>query len=135
GGRHFPLAATRDESVVQYDVVHRPGPYQERVRGVGGPLVAMAAAFHNQAQVMVAREVDACYDLSGVARLHRKNAGCWRPGIQPAGNFGPRRLIANVEGIANVGADVLARRATWLALARVEERLHLDEIAADRVVE
>src|SRR5262249_52039326 len=56
-----PRASSRTalglERVVQRDRAHLVGPDEERVGGVGGAEVAVAAALHDEAQAMLAREV------------------------------------------------------------------------------
>ena len=60
-------AALRDERVVQRDAVHRARPDQQRVGGIGRALVAVAAAFDDQPQMLFAREVDGGNDVFGLA--------------------------------------------------------------------
>ena len=82
------LAALGDERVVHDDGLHPPGPDEQRVGGVRRALVAVAAALDDQAQVVLAREVDRGDDIGGVARGDRVDARLRRPGIDPAEGLG-----------------------------------------------
>ena len=54
---HRPTSL-RDEGVVQGHRVDVPGPDQQRIRRVGGTEIAVAAALDDEAQVVLAREVE-----------------------------------------------------------------------------
>src|SRR5205823_2554889 len=134
GGHGWCLAraAAGDERFVQGHPVHRARPDEERVGRVRGAEVAVAGALHDEAELVVTREIDAGDDIRRVARPDRIDARRRRPGVEPAGNLRARGLIADIEGVMDVGEDLAARRATALPAAGVEERLHLEEIPPDR---
>ena len=134
-GLRLALAAARDEGLVQLHLVHRTRPDEERVGRVGGAEIAVAGALHDEAELLLAREVDSRDDIRRVACPDRIDARRRRPGVEPAGNLRARGLIADIEGVMEVGEDLAACRAIALLAAGVEERLHPGEIPPDRVVE
>src|SRR5579863_1123488 len=70
-----------------------------------------------------------------MARLDGIRAGGRHPGVEPARNRRPGRLVANVEGIADGLLDIDARRPIRRRRARCEERARLDEISAHRLLQ
>ncbi len=133
--RVLPRAALRYEGVVQHHLVHWPRPDQQRIGGVRGSLVAVPAALDDQAQFVVAREVHRGNDIGGGLGRHRIGAGCRHPGVDPAGGLGSGRLIADVIGISQQPEQVLAGRGVGRIPARRDQRLNLDQSAADTLVE
>ncbi len=91
----------------------------------------MAAAFDDQPQIVLAREIDRCRHVGGVSRGNRVDAGGGAPRVQPAGDLRARRLVAEIEGVTRVLQHVETFGALRFRRARCEQRLHLDEIAAD----
>ena len=65
-------AALGDERVVERDVVHPARPDQQRVGRVRGAQVAVAAALHDQPQVVVAREIHRRDDVLVCCRPPRR---------------------------------------------------------------
>ena len=128
-------AARGHEGFVQGHLVHRARPDEQRVGRVGGALVAVAAALHDSAQLVCAREVDRRGDVGAVrAPLpHRRSRR--RPGVEPAGHL--RCPPADRRG--RTGLRMLAsssgRRRPRARCAGGEQRLHREQVAADRGVE
>ena len=77
------LAPSRHERIVHRDLVHGAGPDQQGVRGVRGALITVASAFDDQAQMVLAREVDRGGDVISISGGDRINAGLGGPGIGP----------------------------------------------------
>ena len=113
-----PSTTLRNEVIVQGHLVHVPGPNQERIRRIGGALVTVPAAFDDQAQIVLPREVDRCDHVSGVLRRNRIGAGLRSPGIDPAAGLRQRRLVANKVRILQARERFLADRALWHCRAR-----------------
>src|SRR5262245_36759212 len=69
------FAAGRDESLMKADRRHFAGPNEQRVRRVGGPLIAVSSAFDHNAQRVGAGKIDGSRDV--ICRLSRngKDAG------------------------------------------------------------
>ena len=134
-GADFAFAALRHERVVQRHLVHRARPDQQRVGRVRCALIAVAGAFHDEAQIVVAREIHRRRDVAARSRLHRIGAGRRRPGVEPAGDLRAAGLVAEIERIADVRERVDASRAAWVRSRRRRTAWRRDQIAADRLVQ
>ena len=88
--------------------VHRPCPHQERIGRVRRALIAVAASLDDQAQPVVAREIDGGGNVGGAVRHHGERARVRPPRIQPARNLGAGRLVAQVERIAQALESIQA---------------------------
>src|ERR1051325_5249181 len=62
------LAARRNKCIVQLDGVHVTCPDEERVWSIGEAEIAMPATLENEAELVVAGEVDGGDDVSGILR-------------------------------------------------------------------
>jgi hypothetical protein len=51
-------ASLADECIVQNNLVHRPGPDQERVRGVGSAKTTVTATFYDETKIVGPSEVE-----------------------------------------------------------------------------
>src|SRR5207244_11739462 len=117
------FTAAAEEGFVQRQAAHRASPDEERVGRVGGAEVAVAGALHDEAELLLAREVDARDDIRRVACPDRIDARRRRPGVEPAGNLRARGLVADIEGVMEVGEDLAASRASGLPAEGDEGRL------------
>ena len=134
--RRVPSRASgADECVVQRDGVHPARPDQQRIRRVGGALVAVAAALDDQAQIVLAGEVDRGDDVRSRAGRHRVGARPRRPGVDPAEGLRQPDLVAEVVGILQALEDPRARGALRRCAASGKRRADLDEPAPDIPVE
>src|SRR4029077_5002876 len=97
--------------------------------------VAVAGAFDDEAQGVLAREVDPGDDIRRVARFQRVDARARRPDIEPTRYLGAGGQIADEKGIVDVGGNLHAGRSTRLLLTGREQGVHRDQIAAHGVVE
>ena len=99
---HRPTSL-RDEGVVQGHRVHVPGPDQQRIRRVGGTEIAVAAALDDEAQVVLASEVDRGDDIPSRLGRHGEYARLSAPGIEPAGGLRQPDLVADVGSFGRRG--------------------------------
>ncbi len=126
-------AALRHERRPQGDPPHPPGPDHQGVGAVRGPLVAVTGTLDDQTHAPFPREVDRRGDVGGAPGRHGEGARGRGPGVEPAGDLGPARLIADPEGV-----EVVARRlrsaggALAIAGAALEQGPDRDQIAARR---
>src|SRR5204862_1824533 len=93
-----PFASFRDKGIVQGDFVHRARPNQQRIRRIGGALITVAAAFDDQAKIVLSREVYGGDNVFGLRRGKSVEAGCRGPRIHPAGGLSETWLVTNVVG-------------------------------------
>ena len=116
---------------MQGDVVHFASPDQQGIRGIGGALVAVAAAFHHQPQVIIAGEIDGSDNVLGASGNDRVSARCRSPALEPAGGLRATRLFANEIGIFHLLDPRRAGRAAGGVGAWSERGRHRDEITPD----
>src|SRR5277367_752390 len=77
------LAAPRHEGIVQRYGVHLARPDHQRVDGIGGALVAVTTALHDESQIVLPSEVHGRDDVVGRAYFDRIGALARSPSIQP----------------------------------------------------
>src|SRR5271168_490113 len=109
------LASLGNERGVHLDIVHLPGPDQQRIRRIRGALITVASALDRQAQIIFAGEINRRRDVLGVSGRHCINAGLGSPRIDPSEALGESRLIADKIGIFEVLPELLSRRARWVS--------------------
>ena len=112
-GGDLALAALRREGVVERHRVHRARPDQQRVGRVGGSLIAVARAFHDEAQRVVAGEIHRRRDVGGVdaPSPHRR----WAPAS--------RRRASRKAGCRRAGRRDRRDSGHWRKLRRRRRRL------------
>src|SRR5580704_2147816 len=66
--RMSAVASLWNKRRVHGDVIHVPGPNQQRIGRVRSSLIAVAAAFYDQAQIIFASKVHGCRNVVGVSR-------------------------------------------------------------------
>ena len=132
---HGVLASIRHERIVHLDVVHVARPDQQRVGRVGRALVAVAAAFDRETQVIFACEIHSRGNVLGVARRDRIHAGLRSPRIDPSQGFCEPRRIADEVGIFEVLREFLGGVAIRIGLENRKREVHLDQVSADRFIE
>jgi hypothetical protein len=59
-------------------------------------LIAVAAPFDDQPQLVLAREVDCGDDIGSGPGRDSVSAGCRHPSVDPSDRLSPRRLIADI---------------------------------------
>jgi hypothetical protein len=124
-------AAQGDEGVVELDVPHRVGPDQQRIGSVGAAEIAVAAALHDDAQIVGAGEVDRSGHVGGRCGGDDVGAGRWGPGVEIARDLGSRRLILDEEGVFQQLHQGAALGALGRGLARRQHRDGARQPAAD----
>jgi hypothetical protein len=62
----------------------------------------VSAAFHDQTQPVLAREVYGCGNVVGISCGNGINTGLGSPRIRPAQGLRESRLVADVKGIIQV---------------------------------
>src|SRR5450755_2224944 len=102
------------ERVMQGDLMHFACPDQQGVGRVRRTLVAVAAAFHHQSQIVFTREVDGSDYVLGAMSSYCICAGRSGPSIEPAGGLCPPCLLSNEIRVLHLrnarGACRAARR-------------------------
>src|ERR1035441_1283642 len=101
------LASLRNECGMHRDVVHVPRPNQKRIRRIRGALVAVAAAFDHQAQVILAGKIHGLSNVMGSSCRDRVNAWFGSPSVNPSQGLRESRLIADVIWISDVLPETL----------------------------
>ena len=104
-----------------------PGPDQQRVGRIRRALVAVAAALDDQAQIVVAGEIDRGDDVRRGLGGDGIDARRRRPRIDPAGGLRRAGLVANVVRISQVLQHVLAGCAVNVRRTGGKRRLHLHQ--------
>jgi len=94
--RLLARAALPDEGVMQADVIHLSRPDQQRICCVGSALVAVPAAFYDQAQMVITRKIDRGDNICRVLGGDRVDTRLRGPGIDPATGLRQSRLVAEV---------------------------------------
>jgi hypothetical protein len=95
----------------------------------------VAAAFDDQAQIVLACEIDSGDHVSGASGSHSVSARRGRPPIYPAGGLRRTGLIADIVGGLQVLDDFLAGCAFRSVRTGNERGLHLDETAIHILVQ
>ncbi len=129
----FSRATLANERIVHHDVVHGPRPHKERVGRVGRPLVTVPAAFDDQAQIVLPREVHRCNDVFGFPGGDGEDAWFGSPRIDPPGGLGEGRVIADVKWILEPGEEF--RACLWIVLTGRERGFNFGEAAFNRARE
>ncbi len=78
------IAVSGHETLVKLDLTHRARPDQQRIGSVGSALITVSAAFHDEAQIVLAREVDCRHHIGAGVGDDGVLARCRRPGVEPA---------------------------------------------------
>jgi hypothetical protein len=128
-------ATFADKGVVRGDRVHRMRPDQQRVRRVGRALVAVAAAFDDKPQIVLAGEIDSRRHVARVMRGDRIDAACCGPSVDPSGALRRARMVLNEIGVAQVFDGCLTGGGSRIARATGKRRLDLDEAPAEALLE
>src|SRR5258708_17390232 len=129
------LASLGNERGMHRDIVHVPRPNQKRIRRVGGTLVAMAAAFDDQAQVIFAGKFTAFGDVMCISCRDRVNAWLGDPRIHPSQRLSESRLLADVVWIFYVLQETLGRGAGRIGLEYRKRKVYCNQISADCIIE
>ena len=135
GLRLVVRASLGDKGVVQSDVVEVARPDEKRIGRVGGALVAVAATFDDEAEMIFACEIYGSGDILSIARGDRINTGFGGPGIGPSHGLGEGGGVSDEEGVAEVLEEFLTLRSGGRGLTFSEGELDRDEIAADLLLE
>ena len=128
-------AARADERIVQRHGVHVARPDEKRVGGVGCSLIAVAAALHDEPQIVHPCEIDRGDHI--LNRLGGDGVDAWfrRPRADPAERLGEPDLVAEIVGILQLLEDLLASSVGRSADAIGERRADLDEAPAHIAIE
>ena len=116
---------------MQLDPIHGASPDEERVGRVGGPLIAVSAAFYDESQVVVASKIYGGNYMGGLPGRNGIDAGRGLPRVQPSRDLRATRLIANVEGVCQVLNRLTTTRVPRSPVAGTEQRGHLEKLAVD----
>ena len=91
--------------------MHMTRPNQERIGRVRCALIAVAAAFYDEAQIVFAGKIDSGSDVGGVSCGDGVDAGFGGPSVDPALGLGNARIVANVVRVFQVFEKGFAVRA------------------------
>ena len=113
GGTRCDTAHTAfaDEGIMERDGIHAPRPDEERVRRARIAEVAVAAAFDDETEPMLAGEVHGGGDVRCVLGGDGIGARFRRPGVRPAERLRQRGVIADEVGIPEILEEL---RAGWI---------------------
>src|SRR5690242_11729532 len=128
-------ASLRDEVVMERYAVHMPGPDQQRIRCIRPAEVAVAATLDDQPQIVLARKVDRCDDITRYFGRHGIDARRKHPGINPPGGLRQTDLVTDVIGIFQFPEEIAAGCPIRCVPADAQRRLHLDQPTPDLSVE
>ena len=117
------------------DVVHVPGPNQQRIGRIGGALVAVAAALDHQAQIIFARKIHRRSDVVGISCRDRVYARLGSPRIDPSQGLREPGLIADVVRISQVLREALGCGACRIGFEYRKREIDGNQISADRIIE
>ena len=95
----------------------------------------MAATFHNEAQIVVAGEVDGGDNVLGVSDGDRVGARCRSPTTEPAGGLRAARLFSDEIGVLHFLDPRRTRRALGRVHAWGERGGHGDELSPDLLLQ
>ena len=95
-------ASACDERAVQRDVVHVAHPYEKRIGRARRALVAVAATLDDEAQIVLACEVDGGDDIVRCPRCDGEYARRRLPDVGPAQRVRQSRLVADVVRILQI---------------------------------
>jgi hypothetical protein len=124
----------RNEIVMQDDQVHAPRPDQQRIRCIRSAEIAMAAAFYDQPQIVVAGEIDRGNDVTGRLGCHCIDARLRFPGIDPPRRLRQGDVVADVIGILEFVEASAASCSIRRFAAGAQRRNHLHEPPPDCLV-
>src|SRR6202044_3822954 len=126
------LATIRNKILLDSNVMHMTCPNQERIGRVRCALIAVAAAFYDEAQIVFAGKIDSGSDVGGVSCGGGVDAGFGGPRVDPAQGLGNAGIVANVVGVFHVCEERFAVRALWRGRACVDRKIDLNQAAANR---
>ena len=129
------LASLRNECGMHRDIVHVPGPNQQRIGRVGCALVAVAAALDHQAQVIFAGKIHRLGNVMGISCRDGVNAWFGSPCVDPSQGLREPGLIADVVWIFQVLREKLGRGARRIGFEYRKRKIDRNQISADRIIE
>src|SRR5215813_6797733 len=124
------LASLRNECGMHRDIVHVPGPNQERIWRVGRALVAVAAALDHQAQVIFARKIHGLGNVVGISCSDCVNAWFGSPCIDPSQGLRESRLIANEIWISQILGELLGCGTRRIRFEYRKRKVYRNQISA-----
>ena len=128
-------ATLRHERIMERNIVHRARPDQQRIGRIRRAVKAVAAAFDDQAQIVLAGEIDGGRDIGGSLGGDRIDARRRRPGVSPAGALRRPGLVADEERIAQIAQKLLAGGRVGIVGAGLQRCFDLDEAPADHLLQ
>src|ERR1700728_1395457 len=129
------FTSMRHKGGVHLDVMHVPSPYQQRIGRVRSTLIAMAAAFDHEAQIVFARKVHRSGNIIGISRCDSVNTWLGGPCVNPTQSLREAGLVADVVGVLQTFQNFLAIGAFPTRGARGNRKIYRKQIPTDRVVE
>jgi hypothetical protein len=80
----------------------------------------VAAALDDEAEIVVAGEIDRGSNIGGRLRRHGKDAGLRGPGVNPPRGLGQRRVVPDVVRVLELAEQLVARQADRVVAADAE---------------
>ena len=117
------------------DIVHVSRPNQKRIRRIGRPLVAVAAALDNQAQVIITGKIHGLSNVVGISCRDRVSAWFGSPCVDPSQGLRESRLIADIIRISQVRREKLDCGACRISFESREGKVYRNQISADCIIE
>ena len=91
--------------------MHMTCPNQERIGRVRCALIAVAAPFYDEAQIVFAGKIHGGSDVVGVSCSDGVDTGFGGPGVDPAQGLGYTGVVANIVGVFQICEESFAVRA------------------------
>src|SRR6202044_351443 len=98
-------------------------------------LIAVAAAFHHQTQIILTGEVDRCRNVVRIPRCDGEHARFREPRVDPSEGLGEARLLADIVWILDVRDQALAASTTDILDARLDRKFHRNQVSVNSVIE
>jgi len=128
------LATTRNEILLDGNVMHMMCPNQERIGRVRCALIAVATSFDDEPQIVVAGKIYGGCDVVGISCSNSVDTRFGGPTADPAQGLGDAGGIADVEGVFQICEESFALRALGRGHACVHRKIDLNQVASDRLL-
>ena len=120
-------AARAHERIVHRHGVHVARPDEKRVGGVGGSLIAVAAAFHHETQIVFPRKIDRGDDIPRRFGGDGVDARLRRPSFDPTERLSESHFVPKVVRALELLKQLLTSGVRRSTHAVCKRRAHLDE--------
>ena len=95
----------------------------------------MPAAFDDEAQIVVPREIHRSRDVLGVSRGNRVRARLGGPRIHPTQGLREPGFVADEVRILQILEETLGGSASWIGLEGRQRKADRNQASADRIIQ